>query len=261
MRPYLKETVVGVRSHLRHSQALFWEFTVPLAMMLLFSFRIPSGGEITPVYSRYLLAGMLGLAIMSTGLYGVSAAYAVDSAGGRLKLLRLSPYSLSPYFVGLGMRHYLVSLLQAAAIVGVAWLIGFRVSATGAIEEARLFTGGEVGQGARLVLILAYYTLGVAAFIAIGLMIAVIARQPRGYANILYMSMLFLGNVFYQAPPAVGQVTRWLPLGVFVEGMRVLFAGETTGLLVRSLTLLAWVVGPVLVVRWLYRPWKVAIAS
>lgn len=336
MRTFLKEVSVGFRVHFRYEQAIFWEFALPILMMVLFtlvfgggrgfqadvavttngdglaskaaavlesmavlsvshlnetsvdaalhrfhavvmlrgnerSLRItlliprrtdeprremiramvarialemnsglmnlpvsvveravgPAVADVT--YSQFLVPGILGLAALATGLYGVSSTYVIDRNGGRLKLLRLTPGTLAPYFGALAVRHYLVTLVQAGIIVGLAaWWLGIRVA-------------GQPGH------LLAYYTLGTFAFMVLGIAIGVLVpsvQGSRGLASAVYMLMLFLGNAVYSIPGGIDRLAGWLPLNIFLRGFRALFneGASITDVLRPGLALLAWAV-------------------
>lgn len=185
----------------------------------------PAAADIT--YSQFLVPGILGVAALATGLFGVSISYVVDRNGGRLRLLQLAPRTLAPYFAALSVRHYLVTLTQAIVITALAiWWMGVKV----------------LGQPAHLLI---YYTLGTFAFIVLGAAIGVLVpsiQGARGLAQASYMFMVFLGGAFYGLPGSLEHLTLWLPLSLFLRGFRQLFS-EGAGLvqvLGPALGLLGW---------------------
>jgi ABC-2 type transport system permease protein len=171
----------------------------------------PREERVTEPGSRYidfLIPGLLGMNIMSTGLWGVGWVIAEHRQKKLLKRLAATP-----------MRrwHFLFSFAAVRLFflaVEVPFLVGFGVLVFGTPFR---------GSAAALALLV---TLGAAVFSGIGLLIAARAQNQQtvgGLINLVLLPMMMLSGVFFPAsnfPEAMQPLVRALPLTALNDGMR-----------------------------------------
>jgi ABC-type multidrug transport system permease subunit len=179
-------------------------------------------------YVDFLIPGLLGMNIMSTGLWGIGWVIAELRQKRLLKRLAATP-----------MRrwHFLVSFALVRTLflaVEVPFLIAFGVLVFGTPFR---------GSAAALALVAA---LGAAAFSGIGLLIASRAQNQQtvgGLINLVLFPMMVLSGVFFSSanfPDAMQPVVKALPLTALNDGMRaVLNDGATLAAIWPQCALLA----------------------
>ena len=179
-------------------------------------------------YVDFLIPGLLGMNIMSTGLWGIGWVIAELRQKRLLKRLAATP-----------MRrwHFLVSFALVRTLflaVEVPFLVAFGVLAFGTPFR---------GSAAALALVAG---LGAAAFSGIGLLIASRAQNQQavgGLINLVLFPMMVLSGVFFSSanfPDAMQPVIKALPLTALNDGMRaVLNDGATLAAIWPQCALLA----------------------
>jgi ABC-type multidrug transport system permease subunit len=159
-------------------------------------------------YIDWLVPGLLGLNIMSTGLWGIGFSIVQARTRKLLKRLVATPMRRSHYLLG----HVLSRL--AFLVLEVATLITFALLVFGVPFE------GSVWQ------FIALCVLGAAAFGGIGLLIASRARTVEavsGLMNIVMLPMWLLSGVFFSAdnfPRVMQPAIRALPLTALNDALR-----------------------------------------
>jgi len=167
-------------------------------------------------YVDFLIPGLLGMNIMSTGLWGIGWVIAELRQKRLLKRLAATP-----------MRrwHFLVSFALVRALflaVEVPFLVAFGVLAFGTPFR---------GSAAALALVA---TLGAAAFSGIGLLIASRAQNQQtvgGLINLVLFPMMLLSGVFFSSgnfPDAMQPLVKALPLTALNDGMRAVLNDGAT---------------------------------
>jgi len=166
---------------------------------------------VTSAGSRYvdwLIPGLLGMTIMSTGLWGV--AFTIVQARGRrlLKRLTATPMRRGEYL----LAHALARLVFLAFEGGIL------------LACARLLFG--VPMRGPLWLLIALATLGALSFSAIGLLVASRARTIEavsGMLNLVMLPMWILSGVFFASsnfPAALQPFIQALPLTALNDALR-----------------------------------------
>lgn len=193
----------------------------------------PAEAPVTEAGSRYvdfLIPGLLGMNIMSTGLWGIGWVIAELRLKKLLKRLAATP-----------MRrwHFLASFAAVRLLflaVEVPFLVGFGVLVFGTPFR---------GSAAALALLT---LLGAAAFSSLGLLIASRAENQQtvgGLINLVLLPMMVLSGVFFPAsnfPDAMQPLVKALPLTALNDGMRaVLNDGASLGAVAPQCLLLAGV--------------------
>ena len=108
----------------------------------------PRSGRSTRVGSRYidwLVPGLLGMNIMSTGLWGVGFSIVQARTRKLLKRLVATPMSRAEYLASHVLSRLLFLTLETVVIVGFAWL-AFEVRVRGGVAGARAAGGAGRAQ-------------------------------------------------------------------------------------------------------------------
>jgi ABC transporter DrrB family efflux protein len=188
-------------------------------------------------YAAFLLPGLLGLNLLSLGLFGVGMVNVSYREKGKFRRLAVTPLPKWVFLLGQVLHRLTVTLLQSAVMLAVGWA-GF----------------GIVNQGS-YPLLAGVMALGTACFMAMGFALASCARTTEGYAalsNAFFFPMMFLSGVYFTldaAPHWLQRAVVVLPLSPFLRALRAVFndgaglAGHGAGLALVA----AWAVGCFLV--------------
>jgi ABC-2 type transport system permease protein len=218
---------------LRNPVAVFNAVLFPIVLLLMFVYVIGGAFDVGVDYIDYATPGMIVLAIC----YGLSAtALAVNSDMtkgiiNRFKVMDISRSAvLSAHVVGTMLR----SFVAIAAIIGVAFLSGFRPAAS-FVEWL-----GAIG----LVVLVSF------AFSWITVALGLFAKTPEsaGMAAVPLILLPFLSSAIVPADtmkPGVRQFAEYQPFTPIIETLRGLLAGEPSGS--SAITAVAWCVGIALV--------------
>jgi ABC transporter DrrB family efflux protein len=159
-------------------------------------------------YIDFLIPGLLGMNVMSTGLWGVGWVIAEHRQKKLLKRLAATPMHRWHFLFSFGVVRLIFLALEAP------FLIGFGVLVFGTPFR---------GSAWALTLLVA---LGAAVFAAIGLLIASRAQNQQtvgGLINLVLLPMMLLSGVFFPAsnfPEGLQPLLRILPLTALNDGMR-----------------------------------------
>lgn len=159
-------------------------------------------------YIDWLVPGLLGMNIMSTGLWGVGFAIVQARTRKLLKRMVATPMSKAHYLLSHVLSRLLFLALEASVIVGFAW-VAFDVRVHGS-------------WGAVAVLCLC----GALAFGGVGLLLASRARTIEavsGLMNVVMLPMWVLSGVFFAStnfPDALQPFIRLLPLTALNDALR-----------------------------------------
>jgi ABC-type polysaccharide/polyol phosphate export permease len=167
-------------------------------------------------YIDFLIPGLLGLNLLSTGLWGVGYMVVRMRKDRLLKRLQASSVPRGRFLLGFMLGRLVFLAVELPLLLGFAWLV-FGVPVRGSI-----------------VLLTALAVLGAFTFTGFGLLIASRARTTEavtGLMNLASLPMWILSGVFFSADnfPAVMQpFIQALPLTGLVEAMRgVMLDGST----------------------------------
>jgi ABC-2 type transport system permease protein len=171
----------------------------------------PAEQPIDQVGSRYidwLVPGLLGMNIMSTGLWGVGFAIVQARTRKLLKRLAATPMSRAEYLASHVLSRLLFLALETAVIVGFA-----RVAF-------------DVGVRGGLVSLAALAVAGALSFGGLGLLIASRVRTIEGVSgimNLVMMPMWVLSGVFFASgnfPDVMQPFIQALPLTALIDALR-----------------------------------------
>jgi ABC-2 type transport system permease protein len=169
-------------------------------------------------YAGFLLPGLLGLNLLTMGLFTVGTMNVVSRDRGRYKRIAATPL---PKWVFLGaqvMHRLMVVLAQSAVLLIAGWLI---------------FGVTNQGSFATLAVLLA---LGTFTFMAMGFALSSLAGSPESYspiANGFFFPMMLMSGVYFtldSAPTWLQKVVQIMPLSPFMKALRGTFNdGATLG--------------------------------
>jgi ABC-2 type transport system permease protein len=215
--PVWRSTVAQVGMELRllarRGENLFVTVVVPLVLLTFFSLvpAIDQGGV------RFLLPGILALAIVSTSLVNLGISTAFERSYGVLKRLGGSPLPRAGLIAAKLATVAVVELGQAILLVGVA----------------AAFLGWSAGSSASVAVVLTAFVLGTLAFAGLGLLLAgaLRAEATLALANGLFLALLLLGGVILPVehlPVVLAGVARVLPAAALSDALRI-GLGATSG--------------------------------
>jgi ABC-2 type transport system permease protein len=178
-------------------------------------------------YIDWLVPGLLGMNIMSTGLWGVGFSIVQARTRKLLKRLVATPMSRAEYLASHVLSRLLFLTLETVVIVGFAWMF-FDVQVRGGVAALALLA-----------------VLGALSFGGLGLLVASRARTVEavsGLMNLVMMPMWVLSGVFFASsnfPEPMQPFIRALPLtalnnalrGVMNEGLSLAAVGADVAIL------------------------------
>ena len=181
-------------------------------------------------YVDFLVPGLLGMNVMSSGLWGVGWVIVEDRQKKLLKRMVATPMRRSEYLLAFVIMRMLF------LVVEVPVLVGFAMLAFGTPMRGRLVDLGVL------------MAVGAMAFAGLGLLVGSRARNSQtvaGLINLVIMPMVVLSGVFFSSrhfPALLQPVIRVLPLTALNDGLRAIMNdGVTLGSLSGELLLLALV--------------------
>jgi ABC-type multidrug transport system permease subunit len=190
----------------RDSEMVFWSLAIPIFFLLVFSFAL--GGGSTKQTSTFLVPGIIGAQVLSSGFWGVGAMLATFREKRVLRRVYLTPLPSWIFFAALVLYRMTLLALQATmlAIVG-----GF------------VFHVHVVGNPLAVAFIL---VLGAATFVALGTVIGAVVRSTESannIASVLTVPLSFLSDAYIpidRFPSPIGAVLRLLPSTQFIDSFR-----------------------------------------
>jgi ABC-2 type transport system permease protein len=214
----------------RDGEMMFWTLAMPVFFLVLFSFAFSDG--VTSKSSAFLVPGIIGAQVLSSGFWGVGVMLATFREKHLLRRVYITPMPAWVFFASL--VTYRVALLGAQAIILIA---------VGALLFHVHITGNPFS-------ILAILLLGTATFVSLGTIIGALARtteSANNIASILTVPLAFLSDAYVpidRFPHAVSAALRLLPSTQFIDTFRgVSVGGEPLGQFAVWIALLAvWMV-------------------
>jgi ABC-2 type transport system permease protein len=217
----------------RNPVAVFNAILFPIVLMLMFVFVIGGAFDISGNYVDYATPGMIVLTVC----YGLSAtALSVNSDMtkgiiNRFKVMDISRSAVLSAHVAASMLR---SLIGIAALIGVAFAIGFRPAAS----------FGEWLGAIGLIMLVSFAT----SWITVALGLAAKSPEAAGMITVPLIILPFLSSAIVPAEtmgPGVRQFAEYQPFTPIIEALRGLLTGEPSA----SSTIVAvvWCVGIALV--------------
>ena len=159
-------------------------------------------------YIDFFVPGILAMALMNSGVIGLSTAFVIYRERGILRRIKVTPFPLTSFVFARVMTTLIVAVAQAVILVALA----------------RAVFGLDI-KGNVFVILLGV-VIGSLAFLAIGFAISGFAKNVESaasYANLIAFPMLFLSGVFFPVDSAPGwlqPITKILPLRFLVDALR-----------------------------------------
>jgi len=159
-------------------------------------------------YIDFLIPGLLGLNIMSTGMWGIGFGIVRARQGKLLRRMRASPMRQGDFLLAQALARLAFLVLEVGAVLAFGTL-AFGVPIRGSV----LLMAGIVLAGAL-------------AFSGLGLLVATRARTIEavsGLMNVVMVPMWIFSGVFFSwshFPEAMQPVIRLLPLTALNDGLR-----------------------------------------
>jgi ABC-2 type transport system permease protein len=206
------QATLELRTLMRNGEQIMLMLVIPV--LLLFAFgradlvSIGKGSRID-----FVVPGILALAVLSTAFTGQAIGTGFERRYGVLKRLGASPLSRYGLIAAKTMTVLAVEVLQAAIVLGIGALLGWRPAAS----------------PAAVIWVPLLLLAGTAAFSGLALLMAgtLRAEATLAAANLLYLILLGLGAVLFplsKFPAGMQPVLRLLPSGALADGLRSVLA-------------------------------------
>jgi ABC-2 type transport system permease protein len=229
----LTDAAIMVRRNVRHTVrnpvAVFNAILFPIVMMLIFVYVYGGAFSVGVDYIDYATPGMLLMAV-SYGLSATATAVNADMTNGIINRFKVMDVSRGAVLTGHVVSTVVRTTIALAAIVGVAFLLGFRPSATW-------------GEWLAVVGILVLTVFAVS-WLTIAMGLAAKTAESAGFAAVPLIMLPFLSSAIVPAAtmgPGIRQFAEYQPFTPIIETLRGLFTGAVpTGDLLAAI---AWCVG------------------
>lgn len=159
-------------------------------------------------YIDFLIPGIISMAIMQMGIFGVAFSFVSLKKRGILRRLSVTPLNPNDFVIAQVATRLVLVMLQISIMVGVGVLV-FDLHLLGSLWE--LFIVGMLGS---------------IVFLAIGFALAGVSSsedQVAPMANVISLPMILLCGVFFSRsnlPGFVHVITDFFPLTYLADGMR-----------------------------------------
>jgi imidazolonepropionase-like amidohydrolase/ABC-type multidrug transport system permease subunit len=213
MKGYLALISLDLRLALRQRSVIFFNYLLPLVFFFVFAqaMHAERGAAITMIVAMVTVIGTLG-----SGLFGAGMRAVQEREASILRRYKVTPISPLPLLVAsvltgwiLFMPNILLLLSLAHFLYGMPWPSTF-------------------------VSLLVFISLGIAAFRAIGLILASIAnsmQESQILIQLTYLPMLFLSGATFPTtmfPTWLLIITQFIPTKYLVDGVQgMLLSGKT----------------------------------
>ncbi|MCU1276477.1 MAG: hypothetical protein JWM53_23 [bacterium] len=196
-------------------------------------------------YIDFLVPGLLGLNLMSSGMWGIGFVIVEMRTRKLIKRLLATPMKKRDFLIAFGAMRGLFLLGELPLLVGFSWL------------------AFHVGVHGSLLLLLACATLGSLTFAGLGLLTASRAQNTQtanGLINLVQMPMFLLSGVFFSSerfPAVIQPVIRALPLTALNDALRgIMIDGAGLHAVARPMAIVcAWGLGSFALALKLFR-WR-----
>jgi ABC-2 type transport system permease protein len=213
----------------RNPTSVFNAVLMPVVVMLMFVYMLGDAFDVGVDYVDYATPGMLLLAVCY-GLGSVATSVNSDMTKGVINRFKVMDVSRGAVLTGHVIASLLTNLVAIAAIIGAAFLLGFRPAA-GLLDWL-----GVIGLVALLGFAAGWLT------VALGLF----AKSPEtaGLASVPLVMLPFFSSAIVPADkmgPGVRQFAEYQPFTPIIETLRGLLNGTPAA--GTAIVALAWCVG------------------
>lgn len=220
MNAYTALTTASVKASRRDAVTVFFTFAFPLLFLVTFGL-IFQGREVDDTgfqYIDYIAPGVLSWGIANAALYGVAFTLMQWRNDDLLRLIRLTPTSLTSVFASRYVVALVISVLQTILFIGVAVLPPFNLTVPGPWWLAA-----------------PALVLSVTAFLALGMIVGNVAKSAEAVAaiaNSIVVPMAFISGSFFpldMMPGWLQGLSKVLPLR-YVNDVMSVAIGDRGGL-------------------------------
>ena len=229
----MSHSMVMLRRNVKHvarnPTSVFNAVLMPVVVMLMFVYLLGGAFSVGVDYVDYATPGMLLLAVCY-GLGSVATAVNSDMTKGIINRFKVMDVSRGAVLTGHVIASLLTNLVAGAAIVGVAFLLGFRPSAS------LLDWLGVIGMVVLLATAAGWFT------VALGL--AAKSPETAGLAAVPLVMLPFFSSAIVPAAkmgPGVREFAEYQPFTPIIETLRGLLNGTPSA--GTAIAAIAWCVG------------------
>jgi ABC-2 type transport system permease protein len=229
----LTDTAIMLRRNVKHTLrnpvAVFNAILFPIVMMLIFVYVYGGAFSVGVDYIDYATPGMLLMAV-SYGLSATATAVNSDMTNGIINRFKVMDVSRGAVLTGHVVSTVVRTTIALAAITGVAFLLGFRPSAT--FPEWLAVIG---------ILVLTVFAVS---WLTIAMGLAAKTAESAGFAAVPLIMLPFLSSAIVPADkmgPGIRQFAEYQPFTPIIESLRGFFSG--TPVMGDTIAAIAWCVG------------------
>lgn len=234
------------RSFWRNPESAFFNFAMPLGVLLIFGATttnsiVPGHGNVRVL--TLFVPGILAFAVVVITYGNLAATIALQRADGVLKRIRATPLNPTLYLGGQLISVLATTLLISAATIALGAAAFDAVPRTAAIPQ--------------LVIVLA---LGIACFAALGIAVSAViptADAAGAITNGTYLPLAMVSGMFsatLHLPRAFDIVVSAFPLKALADGLRSAYDPAAHGLPVANIAVLAiWTIAGTTAARQYFR--------
>lgn len=210
----------------RNGEQLLLTLVIPLILLGFFgSVDVLPSGDTDPI--RFLVPGVLAVAIMSTSMVSLGIATGFERSYLVLKRLGATPLTRGELVIAKVLSVFVVEVIQVLVLLPLAYLLDWRVV------------------GSQWPLALGVILLGTASFAGIGLLLSGRLRAEINLAaqNGLYLILLLLGGMIIprdSLPGFLGNAAQALPSTALADLLRTTLNNDGGALLMPFGVLTAW---------------------
>ena len=190
----------------RDGEMIFWSLAFPLFFLFVFSFAFGTGS--TQGTSRWLIPGLIGAQVLSSGFWGIGAMLSTFREQKVLRRIYLTPVPPWVFFAALVLYRMTLLALQACLLAAVGALV---------------FGVHIAGNPAAIAFVL---VLGAATFVSLGSVIGALVKKTESannIASVLTVPLAFLSDAYIpldRFPAAVTKFLHLLPSTQFIDAFR-----------------------------------------
>lgn len=162
-------------------------------------------------YAAFLLPGLIGLNLLSMGLFSVGMVNVAYREKGKFRRLAVTPLPKWIFLGGQILHRLTVVVLQSVVMLAAGWLVF-----------------GIANQGSYLALGLVL-AIGTGCFMALGFALSGFTQTTETYgavSNVFFFPMMFLSGVYFTldaAPRWLQEAVVVLPLSPYIKALRGVF--------------------------------------
>jgi len=174
----------------------------------------PLAGSRQDTYLDFLLPGIVAMMVMQTGLFSIGIGLTRWKELGILRRFTATPLKPVQFMGAAILNSAVVTLVTIGIVIAMARLL---------LHATFAFPWGPL---------LITFVLGIAAFLAIGFVIAGLSGSQEAtmpIVNLVQFPMLFLSGIFFPVsdlPKVLAQIVSYFPLTYLVDAVRAFMQGQ-----------------------------------